>query len=220
MIYDCSRPLTFASYEHSRELGCVVPRGLLGISPERVAHLTATAISARHGAGWVIAPFIYRLACLAGRGEVTQDVRRVAESAIDLIASLCESQLAAPYVPSRAELVLRIRRYIDAHLADDDLSPERIAAAHYISKRYLYKLFEAEGTGVARLVREHRLERCRQKLTDPEYADEPVSWIAASCGLPSPSHFAQLFRESYGSTPSQYRLDRLPGSTPARQDGV
>jgi len=45
--------------------------------------------------------------------------------------------------------------------------PGTVAAAHYISVRYLYRLFDAQGTTVAAWIRPRRLERCRVDLADP-----------------------------------------------------
>jgi hypothetical protein len=43
-------------------------------------------------------------------------------------------------------LLIRIHAFIDQHLGDSDLAPGPVAAAHYISVRYLYRLFESQGT--------------------------------------------------------------------------
>ena len=58
-------------------------------------------------------------------------------------------------------LLMRIHAFIEQRLGDCDLAPGPVAAAHYISVRYLYRLFEAQGTTVAAWIRHRRLERCR-----------------------------------------------------------
>ncbi len=62
--------------------------------------------------------------------------------------------LAAPQAFPRSttagELVAGVRAHIDDRLADPELSPASIAAAHHISVRYLHRLFAQEGTTVAR----------------------------------------------------------------------
>lgn len=47
-----------------------------------------------------------------------------------------------------------------------------------------------------------RMEYAARALTTDA---EPVSQIAADCGIPNMSHFHKLFRASYGETPLQYR---------------
>jgi AraC-like DNA-binding protein len=52
--------------------------------------------------------------------------------------------LSTRYVP-------RILAYVRHHLSEADLEPARIAAAHHISTRYLYRLFEKEGISLEQL---------------------------------------------------------------------
>ena len=61
----------------------------------------------------------------------------------------------------------RVRRYIEANLADPLLSPASIAAAHFISTRHLHNVFHEAGTTVAQWIRTRRLEGCRRELRDP-----------------------------------------------------
>jgi AraC-like DNA-binding protein len=215
-IYDCSRPYTFVTNDSFGMLACVLPRDLIGFSPDRMSQITATRIPSANGIGWAMAPFLRRLADLAVRDEVPPDEHRVVESVVDLVESLCATVMtedAGPHAHSRAELVLRIRAYIDSHLGDPDLTPTRIAATHFISKRYLHKLFEAEGTSVSRWIRARRLERCRSALADPRWREETVTSIGMRWGLTDAAHFSRLFRETYGCTPSEYRRLDLPAAS-------
>jgi AraC-like DNA-binding protein len=102
-------------------------------------------------------------------------------------------------------MVKRIRSYIEQRLSDPDLSPATIAAAHHISLRYLYKLFEQEQTTVARLVLQRRLARCRRDLLDPTRTDATVSAIAGRWGLTNAAHFSRAFRAAYGVPPGEFR---------------
>ena len=159
-----------------------------------------------------MAPFLKRLADLAIRDEVPPDEHRVVESVVDLVESLCVSAMGddvSPHAHSRAELLLRIRAYIEAHLDDPDLTPTQIASAHFVSKRYLHKLVESEGTTVARWIRERRLERCRRDLVNPRRRDETVSSIGIRWGLTDAAHFSRLFRDAFGCTPTEYRRRHL-----------
>jgi AraC-like DNA-binding protein len=174
--------------------------------------ITATRISGGAGIGWAMAPFLKRLADLAIRGETPADEHRVVESVVDLVESLCATALGetpAPQAHSRTELLLRIRAYIESHLGDPELSPARIAAAHFVSKRYLHKLFQAEGVSVSRWIREQRLEHCRRDLADPQRGGETVTSTGIRWGLMDAGHFSRLFREAYGCSPSEYRRQQL-----------
>jgi AraC-like DNA-binding protein len=105
----------------------------------------------------------------------------------------------------RGGLVGRIHAFIEAHLGDPTLTPAAVAAAHHISLRYLHKLFEPEPQGVAGMIRQRRLERCRHDLLDPGQADRPVAGIAARWGFSSAAHFSRVFRDAYGLPPAEFR---------------
>ena len=87
--------------------------------------------------------------------------------------------------------------------------PSRSPAAHHISLRYLHRLFEPGGEGVAALIRRRRLARCRQDLLDPALVARPVSAIGARWGLPDAAHFSRIFKAAHGLPPAAYRAQHL-----------
>ncbi len=209
-IFDCSRPFSLTARTRLRLLTCTLPQAALSITPARMARITATSVPGGHGVGWLLAPFLDRLARLAqDPGGVTREVERAAHSLVSLVDSLCAEQLSGRRgldPPGRAELARRVRAYIEEHLGDHDLTPGRIAAAHYVSRRSLYNLFEADvGVSVARWIRERRLERARADLANPALDDLSVTTIALRHGFADPAHFSRAFRAAYGCAPSEYR---------------
>ncbi|GAA3001965.1 helix-turn-helix domain-containing protein [Actinokineospora diospyrosa] len=106
-----------------------------------------------------------------------------------------------------AHLLRDIHEFIDARLADPDLTPADIAAAVHVSPRQLYRLFETEGTTVAKWIRDRRLERCRADLLATQ--DTGVSVVGARWGIPDSSYFSRVFRQRYGCAPRDYRRSGL-----------
>ncbi|MEU5593368.1 helix-turn-helix domain-containing protein [Streptomyces sp. NPDC020298] len=90
-------------------------------------------------------------------------------------------------------------------LADPGLSPEGIAAAHRISRRYLYKLLAEQGHTVSGWIREQRLARCRRDLADPALDHLPVGAIGGRWGFADPAHFSHAFKAAYGLSPREAR---------------
>jgi AraC-like DNA-binding protein len=126
-----------------------------------------------------------------------------------LTAALADRLDRAPAVPADARrrvLLTRIHGFTEARLPDPGLNPAVVAAAHHISLRYLHRLFESHEHGVASVIRQRRLERCRVDLLDPTLAGRPAAAIGARWGFASPAHFNRVFREAYGLPPGAYRV--------------
>ena len=105
----------------------------------------------------------------------------------------------------RDSLHRHLLSYIDLNLSDPALSPQRIAEATGISVRTLFKLFESADTSVAELVRERRLERCRQDLMDRSRSAETITSIAFANGFSDAAHFSRSFKQRYGVSPRMLR---------------
>ncbi|MFI6870825.1 helix-turn-helix domain-containing protein [Nocardia sp. NPDC050406] len=135
---------------------------------------------------------------------------RLSSAVVDLVSvALAERTDSALVLGSEAgqrTLLPRIQSFIDERLGDPELCPEMIAAAHHISTRYLYKLFRAEGCGVAEWIRGRRLERCRADLLDPAARGRTAHAIATRWGFTSPAHFTRIFRRAYGFPPGEFRI--------------
>ena len=109
-------------------------------------------------------------------------------------------------------LLWRVKSYIDAHLLENDLDPERIASAHNVTARYLNRLFAREDTSITRWVRRRRLERCAEMLHTSWHMKRNINDVAYLCGFNSLPYFYLSFKQHYGCTPSEYRLNALiPG---------
>jgi AraC-like DNA-binding protein len=134
-------------------------------------------------------------------------------SLMTLVGTMLRGELGhrVPARPPQEELLEKILGYIDGNLADADLGPGRIAAAHFLSPRALHILFERTGTTVSRRVRERRVERCRLDLADPALAHVPASAIGARWGFSGASHFGQVFKRETGWTPAEFRRQRPAG---------
>lgn len=108
----------------------------------------------------------------------------------------------------RASFRQTIENYIEANLFDPGLSPRKIAQAHNISVRYIFKLFESEGPKIAALIRLKRLLRCRAALLDPAFDDQTVTDIAFANGFSDSAHFSRAFRNAFEISPKAFRQRR------------
>lgn len=118
-------------------------------------------------------------------------------------------QIEAPQlIGHRDERSMRVKAYIEANLADPELSVERIAHACNISVRGLHRLFAEDPAGsVASYLWQRRLIRCAEALRDPSQAHRLITDVCFSYGFSSSSHFSRLFKDRFGVPPVRYRVE-------------
>jgi AraC-like DNA-binding protein len=172
---------------------------------------TATAIPGDRGTGRLVRRFLVALLGELESGAPVGSAADVADGLLDLFEGLYNGVLA-PRAPDVVRL--QVRAFIDEHLADPSLGPDAIAAAHFISRRQLDRLFEDGDATVTESIRRRRLERCREELADPRLRGDSILDIATRWGFVSPAHFSRTFRAAYGMTPRELRQTKMrPPST-------
>jgi len=137
-------------------------------------------------------------------------VNRVCEQVLtDRVRSPTDRQR----LPLRARLgvqnakVLSIIELMEANLAEP-MSLVEIADRVNLSRRQIERLFRQEmGRSPARYYLEIRLDRARHLLVQ---SSMPVVEVAVACGFVSASHFSKCYRELYGRSPQQERVERKP----------
>lgn len=103
---------------------------------------------------------------------------------------------------------------IEQWLADPGLSPARVAARHDVSVRHLHRLFRRQGTSFNTVVRNLRLERCREDLANPRLRALPITEIAFRWGFSDSAHFSRCFRAAFGCTAREVRANRALAGSP------
>jgi AraC family transcriptional regulator, positive regulator of tynA and feaB len=101
-------------------------------------------------------------------------------------------------------MLIAAQALIGRQFASTDLSPDAIAHRLGCSRAHLYRVFARHGLTVAGYLREIRLQRCRAGLASAGPRDT-IGDIAFRCGFEEPVHFARLFRQRFGLTPSAFR---------------
>lgn len=205
-LSDSSRAFRKTLHERFAFTSFHFPREALSVRPEDLRLLTATTFTGSEGSSAVLAQYFTGLARVAA--DVDDAVgRRLAVTALDLVALLIDERsgrLSRPHSATAAATLVRVKDHIMRNLGDPELSPRTIAAVHFMSVRYLHKIFEQEGTTVAGWIRAQRLERCRRDLLRPRALETGVTVIARRWGFVSAAHFSRAFRDAYGMTPREW----------------
>ena len=205
-VYDSALPCQIACPDPFRQIVLKIPRDMYTAHCLLPGGGTAAVVRGGHGVGALFAPLVRSLTTQADNlpAEVGQ---RLAAHVVELLATaLCEvTDDSAQQMMPRAAHLLRAQRYIVGHLADQDLSPTGVAQALRVSVRYLYLLFQAEGTSPARWILQRRLEQASRLLADSRQADRTITDIAFSVGFKDASHFTRAFKNTHGCCPREYR---------------
>ncbi|WOP38619.1 helix-turn-helix domain-containing protein [Streptomyces sp. Li-HN-5-13] len=211
LLYDSSRPFTASAgppSEVSRTLLLQLPRHLLPLPEKVVAPLCGASLDGRSGVGRLLSQLLTALTDT--HADLTSsDSIRLGVTAVDLatvlLAHYADRQTLLPTGSRQRALFEQISAHIATHLGDPHLTPRAIAAAHFISTRYLHRIFQEHGTAVSDVIRQQRLARCRRDLADPAQRAVSIAAIAMRWGYPRPSDFTRSFRAATGMTPSEYR---------------
>ncbi len=99
----------------------------------------------------------------------------------------------------------RLVRYIDEHISEP-LTLDQIAAALSLNKYYISHLFKEEtGSSLHHFIILKRVEKARHLLAE----GETVSAVCDRCGFNNYSNFIRTFHNVTGTSPGQYRKERL-----------
>ena len=101
--------------------------------------------------------------------------------------------------------------YIAASL-EENISLSQLAAIAGMSPHYFSELFkQSTGRSPRSYVLQQRIERAKQQLRDPKRS---IIDAGLDAGFQNLSHFARMFRKLEGTTPSKFRADYVPSTTP------
>jgi AraC-like DNA-binding protein len=206
-ILDLSQTLqTQAANFHN--LNFIVPRAVLEPLLKHPDGLHGIVLSGQTGLGHVLATYMQTIHQTAGSLS-PEDGAAISEATASLIAGCfgpsADTQEAAT-VAKRGALLLTIKRYIDANLADPGLTVERLTREFHVSRATLVRMFESLG-GLAGYIRERRMFRCLAEITSPTHAHRSIADLAYSWGFGNEAAFSRAFRRMFGMSPREARSE-------------
>jgi AraC family transcriptional regulator len=104
----------------------------------------------------------------------------------------------------------RIKELVHAKM-EDDLSLDEMAQSVGLSTAHFARMFrKSTGETPHQFVLRRRLERAKAMLRAP---GARVLDVAIACGFKTQQHFAQVFRDAWGVSPTEYREDLVGSET-------
>ena len=163
--WDSSRPFRVTHFEPFELLLLVVPEQILGLRRKAMQARTASRLAHGTGLASLAASFFADVWNVADRDP---GCRRddLADGVVALVRALHGQRgRAAPAETGSSPATCCSPGCAPTSSAtsnDPSLGPESIARAHFISTRYVHKLFARDGVSVSEWVRHRRLEECRR----------------------------------------------------------
>jgi AraC-like DNA-binding protein len=154
---------------------------------------------------------LLELALAEGENLPKAQARDLGES---LVRAIAMAVLEAPeYELSHSKKNLsscvRVREaakdYIAQNLRNPNLNRQLVAQYCGVSERYLNATFANEPVNVSSLIRETRLQHCRESLLNPALNHISIMQIAENWGFPDPSSFNRTYRIRFGKSPGEER---------------
>ncbi|HET6843769.1 MAG TPA: AraC family transcriptional regulator [Candidatus Angelobacter sp.] len=105
----------------------------------------------------------------------------------------------------------RIKELVHAKM-DDDLSLDELAQSVGLSTAHFARMFrKSTGETPHQFVMRQRLERAKAMLRAP---GARILDVAVACGFRTQQHFAQVFRDAFRVSPTEYRRDLVGSGVP------
>lgn len=203
VVFDLSRPIANVTSDICN-LSLLVPRPLLAERLERPDDMHNAIVGG--ALGRVLREHMQALLELAPTLDIGA-ADRIAEATVALAAACLNGARAGTSGQDGAmspATIVRIKRFIDAHLHSETLTADRIARHHGVSRSKLYTMFERHG-GVASYIRARRLQHAFRALRDPRHRPRSLYDIALEAGYTSDAAFCRAFKSQFDVTPGDVR---------------
>lgn len=184
----------------SRSHGVCIPHAALGYVPGDEAPITSLALDSPKGR---LLASAHAELMTAHADRTAEDTAVIAQTFVGLVRQLLLGPRSGEVSEdSDLPLAFLLRDYVTTNLHRPNLGSDMIMSAFAISRATLYRHFESEG-GVARAIRDLRLERCFFELAGAKAAHGLVAAVARRWHFTDATHFNRLFRQRFGTSPSQ-----------------
>lgn len=203
-LCETHRPFTLNYVDPNQEhIVLQVSRDALGVEAETIRNLSGRALTGRNAARTAYASFVTSLTSEAPApadadtaGVVTTLAAAMLRSAVSEEPTWHESDIA---------LYMSMCSYISVNISHAQLSPDTIAAAHHVSRRKMYGVFEQFGETPASVIRACRLEEAARRLVDDGWNHHSIADVALSVGFGDVTTFTRAFVRHFGYRPRDWR---------------
>ncbi|MBQ9660934.1 MAG: response regulator [Bacteroidales bacterium] len=131
-------------------------------------------------------------------------IRNLMEGRRRMMREVSEPGRAETLSPVDNEFLEQYTRFVLDHIGDERIDIASLAGQFAMSQSTLYRKVKAvSGLSPNELIRNIRLDKAADLLKNPQLSVSEISW---QVGFGSPVYFRTCFKERFGKTPSEYRL--------------
>jgi AraC-like DNA-binding protein len=209
-LCDSTRPYTVQFDDPNDMLVLRIAAPLLRDRLVQPESFTAQRVIGSAGVGGLVSRLLQQLWSECEVGLEPRVIDRLGSNFLDLFVTALSAQRAQSVQDGTVMSAkrLQVRYFIEERLTDPELDASVIAAAVRISSRYVHRLFELDGETLGQYVFRRRMEESARRLKDPAHAARSVKEIAFDCGFTDASYFGRCFRNKFGMTPREFRLQK------------
>lgn len=198
VLYVTHRPYELSFPSAIDEVVFRIPIARLGLRESRVEQLSARTFEPSDSFR-LVHTFLTEL-CACEPSAVDSQLARVGGELLSMALMSLDGEVA----PRSPEATLAaMTQFIRWNATDRSLDPDAVARAFHVSRRQLYKIFQAAGRRPADVIRRTRIDRaCDLLRADPGLR---VMEIAFRCGFDDATTFARAFASIVGISASAWR---------------
>lgn len=211
-IFNTDRTSTFVNRENVHLLYLQIPHAMITGGTATLERVGGRDLARSSTLFSLVSGYAAQLA-QHGAGLDAALASRVGGNLTDLVnVMLAEVAQQAPPRPSESKTasLMRVRMFVEEHLAAPELTPLMVSQALHLSPRYINQLLETEGTSLGRLIWRLRLECVAGDLHDTTKAIYNIADLALARGFNHTTHFNKVFRQRYAMSPGEYRAHPQP----------
>lgn len=174
------------------------------------------SLDTERGLGFVVKNMLG--ACIATAPYISvYEGRRLELGLMDLVGSAFRYQVDGEAEGGRKQafrVFNRLRQFIEENLSDPNLGPAMISREVGLSERYIRKMFAANDITLMGWIKDRRLQRCHQAISQGDGDYVSFAEIAYTYGFSEVSSFNRSFKAKFGVTPSEVRQATMQATRP------
>jgi AraC-like DNA-binding protein len=207
LLTDSAMPSRMAFGLENTSLGLLLPYETLRRYLPTAEAMFGRRVTAGQGFGPLVGTMLRAVWAHVEQGLPPEYGPNLVKGLLEIVATTYAMEHRSDACPSSVAAARRtqIKRFIELHLRDADLSAHSVATGLGLSARYTRMVFTAEGEGIADYILRRRLEECASQLRNAVWQSRSITDTAFAWGFSSMAHFTRAFKERFAVTPTEHR---------------